>query len=168
MAIPVMAEKPPDITRVALVERLERENGARFAPAAVHRVLRRHGGPMKKGRPMPVGGPSGRRRGARRVVCGLAGSRSRTPGLRPFSAMQASPGRKWVFGGPINGDGFFVCVRQVLVPSLSGSDVVVIGTLDGHASVAVRETIEAVGSSLRCLPLCSPDFAAIANAFATL
>ena len=73
-AILAMVEEAPDITPVEIAERLEREHGERFAPSTVHRFFRRHGRSFKKVRPRHRAGPRGRRRGARGLVRGPAGS----------------------------------------------------------------------------------------------
>lgn len=73
-----------------------------------------------------------------------------------------------VIDGPINGESFLVCVRQVPVPTRRPGDVVIMDDLGGHTGAAVREAIETAGASLRFLPPCSPDFNPIENAFAKL
>jgi transposase len=49
-----MVEETPDITRVEIAQRLEREHGERFAPSTVHRFFRRHGWSFKKSPPTPA------------------------------------------------------------------------------------------------------------------
>jgi transposase len=73
-----------------------------------------------------------------------------------------------VIDGAINGESFLAYVRQVLVPTLSPGDVVIMDNLGSHKGAAVREAIEAAGASLRFLPPYSPDFNPIENAFSKL
>jgi transposase len=70
--------------------------------------------------------------------------------------------------GSINGETFLAYVRQVLVPTLSPGDIVVIDNLSSHKSHPVREAIEAVGAKLLFLPPYSPDFNPIEKAFSKL
>jgi len=74
----------------------------------------------------------------------------------------------WVLDGPMNGDAFFVYVRQVLAPNLSPGDIVVLDNLGSHKVDGVRQAIEAVGASLLYLPPYSPDLNPIELAFAKL
>jgi transposase len=73
-----------------------------------------------------------------------------------------------VLDGPINRDAFLSYVEQVLMPSLSKGDIVVMDNLGSHKVKGVREMIEAKGASLLYLPPYSPDFNPIENAFAKL
>jgi transposase len=73
-----------------------------------------------------------------------------------------------VIDGPINGETFLAYVRQVLVPTLSSGDVVVMDNLGSHKGAAVREGIEAAGAVPRFLPPYSPDLIPIVNAFSKL
>ena len=84
--------------------------------------------------------------------------------------------------GPMNGDAFLACVREVLVPTLRPGDVVrravlppegppILLTMDNlgcHKSPKVREAIEAAGARMVFLPTCSPEFKPIEFAFAKL
>lgn len=70
--------------------------------------------------------------------------------------------------GAINAASFLAYVQQVLVPTLSPGDVVIMDNLASHKTPAVREAIEAAGAELRFLPPYSPDFNPIENAFAKL
>jgi len=47
-------------------------------------------------------------------------------------------------------------VEQVLVPTLKSGDIVIMDNLSAHKPLAVRETIEKAGASLRFLPPYSP------------
>jgi transposase len=84
-------------------------------------------------------------------------------GLR-LSGMTAAQ----LLDGSINGEAFLAYVRDVLVPTLSPGDIVVIDNLSSHKSHPVREAIEAVGAKLLFLPPYSPDFNPIEKAFSKL
>ena len=70
--------------------------------------------------------------------------------------------------GAMHGAAFLAYVEQVLVPTLSTGDVVVMDNLPAHKPLAVRQAIEAVGAELRLLPPYSPDFNPIEMAFSKL
>lgn len=70
--------------------------------------------------------------------------------------------------GPVNRDAFEAFVEQVLVPSLSPGDVVVMDNLSSHKGPRVRAAIEAAGATLAFLPPYSPDLNPIELAFAKL
>ena len=86
-----------------------------------------------------------------------------TAGLR-----RSGMGAPMVLDGPMNGPAFLAYIKQVLVPTLSPGDIVVMDNLPAHKLVGVRAAIEAVGASLRYLPPYSPDFNPIEMAFAKL
>ena len=86
-----------------------------------------------------------------------------TAGLR-LSGMTAP----MVLDGAMNGTAFLAYVEQVLVPTLSPGDIVVMDNLPAHKSAGVRSAIEAAGASLRHLPPYSPDFNPIEQAFSKL
>ena len=73
-----------------------------------------------------------------------------------------------VLDGAMHGAAFLAYVEQVLVPSLSPADIVVMDNLPAHKPVAVRQAIEAAGAELRFLPPYSPDFNPIEMAFSKL
>jgi transposase len=73
-----------------------------------------------------------------------------------------------VFDGPINGEAFLAYVAQVLVPTLSPGDVVVLDNLGSHKGKAVRDAIRAAGAHLLFLPPYSPDLNPIEQVFAKL
>src|SRR5260370_26798266 len=56
-----------------------------------------------------------------------------------------------VLDGPMNGNAFLAYVNQVLVPTLSPGDVVIMDNLPAHKRSGVRAAIEAAGASLRYL-----------------
>ena len=70
--------------------------------------------------------------------------------------------------GPMNRDAFEAYVEQVLAPTRTLGDVVILDNLPAHKGASVRATIEATGATLRFLPPYSPDFNPIENAFAKL
>ena len=73
-----------------------------------------------------------------------------------------------VLDGPINGRIFHAYVEQVLVPTLSPGDVVILDNLGSHKSQAVRRTIRKAGAHLLFLPPYSPDLNPIEQVFAKL
>lgn len=73
-----------------------------------------------------------------------------------------------VLDGPIDGVWFLAYVEQVLCPTLTAGDIVIIDNLGAHRSDKVRRAIEACGASLLFLPKYSPDLNPIENAFAKL
>jgi transposase len=73
-----------------------------------------------------------------------------------------------VLDGPMNGTAFRAYVEQVLVPTLTPGDVVIMDNLPAHKVSGVREAIEAAGATRLFLPPYSPDFNPIEQAFATL
>lgn len=73
-----------------------------------------------------------------------------------------------VLDGAIDGRTFLAYVQQVLVPSLSPGDTVVMDNLQSHKVAGVRQAIEAVGASLVYLPPYSPDFNPIELLFSKL
>jgi len=73
-----------------------------------------------------------------------------------------------VLDGAMNGSAFLAYVEQVLAPTLTPGDIVVMDNLPAHKPTAVRRAIEAAGAELRFLPPYSPDFNPIEMAFAKL
>ncbi len=63
----------------------------------------------------------------------------------------------FVFDGPINGECFLVYVKEMLAPTLSKGDIVLIDNLASHKSPKIRKAIEAKGAALRFLPRYSPE-----------
>jgi transposase len=74
----------------------------------------------------------------------------------------------FVYDGAMNGAVFLAYVEQVLVPTLSPGEVVIMDNLPAHKGEGVRTAIEAAGATLRFLPPYSPDFNPIENALAKL
>lgn len=74
----------------------------------------------------------------------------------------------FVLDGPINGEWFLAYVEQVLIPTLSPGDVVVMDNLGSHKGKAVRRAIRRAGAHLIFLPPYSPDLNPIEQVFAKL
>lgn len=68
--------------------------------------------------------------------------------------------------GPMNGEAFRAYVEQVLAPTLSPGDIVIMDNLPAHKGAHVRAAIEARGAMLLPLPPYSPDFNPIENIYA--
>jgi transposase len=73
-----------------------------------------------------------------------------------------------VLHGPVNGAWFQAYVDQVLVPTLSPGDIVIMDNLGSHKRPGIRAAIEAASATLLYLPPYSPDFNPIENAFSKL
>jgi transposase len=73
-----------------------------------------------------------------------------------------------VIDGPINGASFLAYVEQVLLPTLSLGDIVIMDNLGSHKRPAVRRLVRAVGAKLFFLPPYSPDLNPIEQVFAKL
>jgi transposase len=73
-----------------------------------------------------------------------------------------------VFRGAINGELFLAYVEQVLAPTLTTGDIVIMDNLSSHKVAGVRQAIEAAGATLLYLPPYSPDLNPIEQAFAKL
>lgn len=74
----------------------------------------------------------------------------------------------YILDGPIDGEHFLAYVEQVLVPTLTAGDIVVMDNLPSHKVKGVRPAIETVGATLLYLPPYSPDLNPIENAFAKI
>jgi transposase len=74
----------------------------------------------------------------------------------------------FVLDGPINGEWFLIYVEEVLAPTLSPGDTVIIDNLPSHKVAGIREAIEARGARLIYLPPYSPDLNPIEQVFAKL
>jgi transposase len=73
-----------------------------------------------------------------------------------------------VVDGPMNGEVFRAYVEQVLAPTLTSDDIVIMDNLGSHKVAGVRDAIEPRGASLLYLPPNSPDFNPIVRLFAKL
>ena len=74
----------------------------------------------------------------------------------------------WVIDGPINGELFGIYIEQILAPTLSPGDVVVLDNLGSHKGKAARAAVRASGAHLLFLPPYSPDLNPIEQVFAKL
>lgn len=74
----------------------------------------------------------------------------------------------WLLDGPMNGERFRLYVEQVLVPTLTPGDLVIMDNLGSHKGVAVRRAIRQAGGKLFLLPKYSPDLNPIEQVFAKL
>lgn len=74
----------------------------------------------------------------------------------------------WLLDGPINAQRFQVYVEEVLVPTLSPGDIVIMDNLGSHKGTAIRRAIRSVGAKLFLLPKYSPDLNPIEQVFAKL
>jgi transposase len=70
--------------------------------------------------------------------------------------------------GSLDGPGFLAYVNEVLAPTLTQGDVVVMDNVRTHKVAGVREAIEAKGAKLLYLPPYSPDFNPIEKCFAKI
>lgn len=64
----------------------------------------------------------------------------------------------FVYDGAVNGNVFLAYVEQMLVPTLTPGDIVIMDNLPAHKAASIRNVIEAAGASLLYLPPYSPDF----------
>jgi transposase len=74
----------------------------------------------------------------------------------------------FVLDGAMDRDAFLVYLDQVLGPTLSPGDIVIMDNLATHKGDAVRDLIHAKGATLMYLPPYSPDLNPIELAFAKL
>jgi transposase len=73
-----------------------------------------------------------------------------------------------VIDGPINGKTFLAYVEQMLLPTLSPGDIVIMDNLGSHKGFAVRRAIRSARAKLFFLPPYSPDLNPIEQVFAKL
>ncbi|HLZ80530.1 MAG TPA: IS630 family transposase [Ktedonobacteraceae bacterium] len=74
-------------------------------------------------------------------------------------------GEKFIIDGAANADLFEAYIEQVLAPTLSSGEIVVMDNCPIHKRQKVRELIEARGCQLQFLPTYSPDLSPIEEAF---
>ena len=74
----------------------------------------------------------------------------------------------WVIDGPINGELFGLYIKEILAPTLSPGDVVVLDNLGSHKGKAARAAVRATDAHLLFLPPYSPDLNLIEQVFAKL
>ena len=64
----------------------------------------------------------------------------------------------WVFEGATSGNAFETYVEQVLAPTLTAGDLVLIDNLSAHKGDSISKLIEGCGATLQFLPPYSPDW----------
>jgi transposase len=74
----------------------------------------------------------------------------------------------WVLDGAMDATAFKTYLREVLAPTLSEGDVVVMDNLPAHKVAEVRNIIEQAGARLLYLPPYSPDLNPIEQSFSKL
>jgi transposase len=74
-------------------------------------------------------------------------------------------GASMIIEGAVNAAAFEVYVEQILAPSLSAGQIVVLDNLSVHKGARVRQLIEAKGCELFFLPAYSPDYSPIEETF---
>jgi len=67
------------------------------------------------------------------------------------------PQAAWVLDGPMDGMAFGVWAEQILAPTLTPNDIVVMDNLSVHKTTKAREAIESMGAQIWYLPAYSPD-----------
>ena len=73
-----------------------------------------------------------------------------------------------ILEGSVNGQVFEAYVEQILAPSLSPGQIVVLDNLSAHKGARVRHLIEERGCELVFLPAYSPDYSPIEETFSKL
>ena len=73
-----------------------------------------------------------------------------------------------ILEGSVNTLSFEAYVEQILAPSLSAGQIVVLDNLSAHKGARVRQLIEARGCELLFLPAYSPDYSLIEETFSKL
>ncbi len=109
----------------------------------------------------------GRAPHGRRLVCSVPHGHWKTTtfvaGLR-----QTGITAPFVIDKPMNADIFATYVSEVLCPTLTTGDIVIMDNLSSHKGENIRRMIEAKGAALLFLPPYSPDFNPIEQAFSKL
>jgi transposase len=77
-------------------------------------------------------------------------------------------GASMLIEGAVNARAFEAYVEQVLVPSLTAGQIVVLDNLSVHKGAHVRQLIEVRGCELLFLPAYSPDYSPIEETFSKL
>ncbi len=91
------------------------------------------------------------------------GIRRRSAGLRSDSL--TAP---WVLDGPMNRDAFDCYIKTQLAPTLSKSDIVILGNLSSHKSERAKRALRERGAWFLFLPPYSPDLNPIEMALSKL
>jgi transposase len=74
----------------------------------------------------------------------------------------------WLLEGSIDGETFRIYLEEVLVPTLTPGDIVIMDNLSSHKGKVVRQLIRKAGAKLFLLPKYSPDLNPIEQVFAKL
>ena len=114
-------------------------------------MARRHGR-SKKGKRLVASIPHGHWK-SRTFIAGLRAERIEAP---------------WGLDRAMNGPAFLISLREVLAPTLSKGDVVIMDNLSTHKVAGVKEAIEATAAKRLYLPPYSPDLNPIEMMFAKL
>jgi len=77
----------------------------------------------------------------------------------------AGVGACMIIEGAVNAPAFEADVEEILAPSLSPGQIVLLDNLSVHKGVRVRQLIEARGCELVFLPASSPDYSPIEETF---
>jgi len=186
-----IAEKP-DLTLRAVVSELA-GRGIPASYGAVWRFFAREGITFKKKPARQRARPARRRPAARPMETASGPAWAKTNMTRRHGRSRRGtrliakvPHRRWrtltflaalrsdrieapcVIDGPINGLSFLAYVEQVLVPTLTGGEIVIMDNLGSHKRQAIRRLIRAAGAKLFFLPPYSPDLNPIEQVFAKL
>ena len=70
-----------------------------------------------------------------------------------------------VLDGAMHAGAFLAYIEQVLAPTITSGDIVIMDNLPAHKPEAVRQAIENTGAELHFLPPYSPDLNPIEMAF---
>src|SRR6516225_11992480 len=85
-----------------------------------------------------------------RLVSGVPHRHWKTPALVAALRIDGLTA-PYVVDGAMDGNSFLAYVEQVLSPTLRKRDIVLMDNLRAHKVDGVREAIEAVGATVRCL-----------------
>lgn len=109
---------------------------------------------------------------------GRAPRGQRCPGSAPYCHWQVTTfvgalrrgriGAPMLIDEPMDGDVFLAYVEQVLVPTLSPGETVILDNLGSHKVAGVQQAIQNAGATVLYLPPYSPDLNPIENFFAKL
>jgi transposase len=102
-----------------------------------------------------------------RAYCSVPRNRGKNTTLLSSMSVQGM-GPSLAVEGATNREVFETYVEQILVPTLSRGQVVVMDNLTAHKGERVKELIEGQGCELMYLPPYSPDFNPIEEAFSKI
>jgi transposase len=91
------------------------------------------------------------------------------PNLSLIASLRlAGAGPAMTLPGAVDGEAFVTYVREVLVPTLTAGDLVVLDNLSVHKDERVEPLIAGTGATLLFLPAYSPDYTPMELAFSKL